>query len=150
MGAMVAIVGTLSVSPSQAAVSVAGTPGTPSLPRVSAGPYEGFQFCGATLPVVYPSVFTQFAATVEPSEGDPSYPFPSYSEMKGRFEIARPGSEGAPLIEETRPTHGGRVFSLPLAAALPEGSYRWRVRAEDHSLTSSWTAWCDFTVRRTI
>ncbi|MWA08358.1 hypothetical protein [Streptomyces sp. BA2] len=150
MGAMVAVLGALSVSPSQAATSVAGTPGTPTLPRVSAGPYEGYQFCGATPPVVYPSVFTQFAATVEPSEGDPSYPYPSYPEMNGQFEIARPGGEDAPFIQETRPANGGRALSLPLAMSLPEGSYRWRVRAEDHSLTSSWTPWCDFTVRGTV
>ncbi|MDY0810605.1 hypothetical protein [Kitasatospora purpeofusca] len=67
--------------------------------------------------------------------------------MNGQFEIARPGDEAAPFIQETRPTGGRRVITLALPTALPEGSYRWRVRAEDHSLTSPWTQWCDFAVR---
>jgi hypothetical protein len=29
---------------------------------------------------------------------------------------------------------------------LPDGEYRWRIRVEDGTAVSDWSAWCSFTV----
>ncbi|WP_433546263.1 hypothetical protein ACQPZG_14990 [Streptomyces sp. CA-294286] len=145
-GAVAAAAGLLAAGPSAAGTATAGTPRTPEVPRISAGPYAGFQFCGgAQAPVVDTSPSPTFAATVVPNEGDPSYPFPQYPDMTGQFEIATPGSEATPFLRVTRPAANGR--QLILQETVPAGSYRWRVRAEHRTLLSPWTAWCDFTVK---
>ncbi|PWI06483.1 hypothetical protein DIZ27_33195 [Streptomyces sp. NWU339] len=125
-----------------------GTPGTPEYPRISDGPYAGFQFCSVGAPVVRSGASATFAADVTPSAGDPSYPFPVYPDMNGEFEIALPGAEHEPFVRVTKRVENGRLF-VHQNAVLPEGEYRWRVRAEHHGLHSPWTAWCDFVVRPT-
>ena len=97
--------------------------------RISAGPYEGFQFCGATAPVISALLGATFAAS-PPSSG-------SHPNLVGRFEIARPGRESVVKM--------GNLYGVAVPAeAFTPGTYQFRVRAEEGDAISGWSAWCDF------
>lgn len=145
MSAMVSAAAMLLVAPAEAGTATPGAPGVPEVTRVSAGPYAGFQLCGGPqLPVVSTGWSPTFAASARRSEGAPSLPGTVHPDTYGQFEIALPGSEGSPFVRESsRVGAGGQLI---MQKSVPAGTYRWRVRAEQHSLVSPWTAWCDFTV----
>jgi hypothetical protein len=105
------------------------TPGVPIGLRMSAYPYEGFQYCESGDPVVYAS----FAPTLAASPPD----FNVHPNLVARFEVARPGRES--LIVAGNP-YG---VAAP-EGALPSGAYQFRARLEEGDMASAWSPWCDF------
>ncbi|GAA1311566.1 hypothetical protein Psi02_55720 [Planotetraspora silvatica] len=119
------------------------TPGVPAALRISAGPYAGFQQCGAVsgAPVVGTRDSLTFAASPAPQTIGLNYP-----NLSSTFEIGHPGQD--PLIRKTEAIWpGGRVFGTGVApGTLTPGPYQFRVRAEDGNVVSAWSSWCAFTV----
>ncbi len=131
--------------PRLAATPVAATPGVPDALRISTGPYAGFQQCATQHPIV-DSRSGLLAASPTPgaSGGSPLDPYPG---LVGTFEIALPGQ--APFHRHSEPIWpSGHTFAYQVPQdMLPDGEYRWRIRAEDGTAVSGWSAWCSFTVR---
>jgi hypothetical protein len=121
-----------------------GPPGTPEAERISAGPYEGFQMCqGATLRVV--SASPTLAASPTRPAGSTASPFGPFPGLVGRFQVAR--STGEIVLRQARPIENGRVFVFQVPQdRLPDGQYRWRMRAENGTAVSNWAPWCPFTL----
>jgi hypothetical protein len=121
----------------------------PANPRISDGPYAGFQFCAAPQRPVVTSGTPTLGATLE------AVAPPGTVERPG--DHARPGHQVVFEIEEA---DGTRVLRRQLVTEsaqnahfqvprgeLANGEYRWRVRVQDGPATAPWTAWCGFTVR---
>lgn len=128
-----------------ATVPVPSAPGVPNALRISTGPYAGFQQC-ATQPPIVDSRSGLLAASPTPgaSGGSPLDPYPG---LVGTFEIALPGQE--PFHRHSEAIWpSGHTFAYQVPQdMLPDGEYRWRIRAEDDTAVSDWSAWCSFTVR---
>jgi hypothetical protein len=105
------------------------TPDVPVGLRVSAYPYDGFQYCGSTAPVVSASFGPTFAASTPRYSVSPN--------LVVRFEVARPGRE--PLMLAGNPY---RVEAPQ--GALPAGTYQFRARFEEGDKASEWSPWCGF------
>ncbi len=41
-------------------------------------------------------------------------------------------------------------WAVPSSSALADGTYKWRMQADDHAQTSSWSDFCEFTVNRSL
>lgn len=123
---------------------------TPELPRISDGPYAGFQICGGTAgkPVVTSGSPT-LAATLEsiapPGTVDSGHS--SGPRRKVAFEVDAADGKQVVRKQLTSDTSHDAAYQLP-EGKLTDGDYRWRVRVKDGSTASEWTAWCDFTVKR--
>ncbi|GII36043.1 hypothetical protein Pph01_10460 [Planotetraspora phitsanulokensis] len=119
------------------------TPGVPAAVRISAGPYAGFQQCGAAsgAPVVGTRDSLTFAASPTPQIIGVTY-----KNLSATFEIGHPGED--PLIRRTEAIWpSGLVFGTGVApGTLTPGLYQFRVRAEDGNAVSAWSPWCAFTV----
>jgi hypothetical protein len=121
---------------------------TPEAPRISNGPYAGFQLCGSPAgdPVVTSGTPT-LAATLEsvapPGTVESAQPGPR---RKVVFEVDT--AAGVPVTHKqlTSDTSHDAAYQLP-EGTLTDGAYRWRVRVKDGATESAWTAWCSFTVR---
>lgn len=121
---------------------------TPEAPRISNGPYAGFQLCGSPTgdPVVTSGTPT-LAATLEsvapPGTVESAQPGPR---RKVVFEVDT--AAGVPVTHKqlTSDTSHDAAYQLP-EGTLTDGAYRWRVRVKDGATESAWTAWCAFTVR---
>ncbi|WP_328875779.1 RICIN domain-containing protein [Streptomyces sp. NBC_00287] len=119
----------------------AATPEVPEALRISNGPYEGFQQCGAQTPPTFSTTNSfgpQFAASVRGVEPQPN--------LAGTLELARAG--GQPLHTysvNTGPVGHVWAIQIPTSTFSP-GDYQWRIRAENGDGTSAWSAWCAFTV----
>jgi hypothetical protein len=125
------------------AAGAAAPPGTPDAERISAGPYAGFQMCqrATTLRVV--SASPTLAASPTPPPGSTMPPFGPFPGLVGRFQVARP--TGEVLIRQATPIENGYVFVFQVPQGrLPDGQYRWRVRAENGTAVSTWGPWCPF------
>jgi hypothetical protein len=123
---------------------------TPEVPRVSDGPYAGFQFCGdpQNTPLVTsdsPTLAATLEAVAPPGSTEP----PQDSYRPGHMVVFEVNyADGRPLLtkQATSEVSHDALFQVP-AGKLPNGDYRWRVKVHDGAAVSSWTAWCDFTVR---
>ncbi|MCP3757215.1 hypothetical protein [Streptomyces sp. TBY4] len=122
---------------------------TPEAPRISDGPYAGFQVCGGGIKPVVTSVSPTLAATLESvappgtvEDGTETGP-----RRKVVFEVD--AADGKPAVRKqlTSDNSHDAGFQLP-EGKLTEGEYRWRMKVKDGSAVSEWTAWCDFTVKR--
>ncbi|MDQ1010599.1 hypothetical protein QFZ82_005084 [Streptomyces sp. V4I23] len=135
-----------------AAGAEAGTPGdllgTPDNPRVSDGPYAGFQFCGAPQQPVVTSGSATLAATLESvaPPGTVEKPGEAAPGRKVVFEVEE--ADGKPVLRRQTVSETSQNAALQVAEGrLADGDYRWRVRVQDGDAVSQWTAWCGFTVR---
>ncbi|MFI2366919.1 hypothetical protein [Streptomyces sp. NPDC018833] len=135
-----------------AAAAAAGTPdtllGTPDNPRISDGPYAGFQFCGAPQPPLVASGSATLAATLESVSppGTVEKPGQSAPGRKVVFEVEEADGKQVLRKQTVSETSQNAALQLP-ENQLADGAYRWRVRVQDGAAVSEWTAWCDFTVR---
>jgi hypothetical protein len=122
-----------------------GEPGVPDALRISTGPYAGFQQCASERPVV-DSRSGMLAASPTPGSngGGTLDPYPG---LIGTYEIARP--DQAPFHRHSETIWpSGHTFAYQIPQdMLPDGEYRWRIRAEDGTAVSDWSPWCSFTVR---
>ena len=119
-------------------------PGVPDTLRISSSPYAGFQFCVGGHPVV-DSQSGLLAASPTPgsSGGTTLDPYPG---LVGTFEIAL-ADQDAFHRQSTAIESNGHTFAYQVPQGLlPNGEYRWRIRAEDGSAVSNWSPWCSFTV----
>ncbi|MFF8843119.1 hypothetical protein ACF08N_10350 [Streptomyces sp. NPDC015127] len=135
-----------------AAEAAAGTGGdllgTPGNPRVSDGPYAGFQFCGAPQPPVVTSGAATLAATLESvaPPGTVEKPGEAAPGRKVVFEVDK--ADGQPVLRKQTVSETSQNAALQVSGSrLADGDYRWRVRVQDGAAVSQWTTWCDFTVR---
>jgi hypothetical protein len=120
-------------------------PGEPDAERISAGPYEGFQFCQADTALRVNSASPTLAASPTAPRGSTRPPFGPFPGLTGTFEVARP--DGQVLIRQATRIENGHLFVFQVPPdRLSDGQYRWRVRAEDGAATSPWTPWCAFTL----
>lgn len=139
MRAVVAVLGAaaaLAVVPSAA---WAAAPPTPLNPHLSKGTYwEANPPCyGQTPPSINATNSPEFRATPGTSAPQPG--------LKATLEIGRPG-EGPFLrrTEETWPS--GRLWLFAVTPQhFDQGSYQFRIRAENADGASAWTPWCTFT-----
>ncbi|MFF8974732.1 hypothetical protein [Streptomyces sp. NPDC014995] len=120
---------------------------TPEAPRISNGPYAGFQLCGSPAgdPVVTSGTPT-LAATLEsvapPGTVESAQPGP-----RRRVEFQVDTAAGAPVTHKQLTSDTSHDAAYQLAeGTLTDGAYRWRVRVKDGATESAWTAWCSFTV----
>jgi hypothetical protein len=121
----------------------------PEVPRISDGPYTGFQLCGSPKgdPLVNGGAPT-LAATLEsvapPGTVETGRPGPR---RKVVFEVDT--AAGAEVVRKqlTSDTSSEAAYQLP-EGKLADGDYRWRMRVKDGNAVSEWTAWCAFEVRR--
>ncbi|APU43328.1 hypothetical protein BSL84_29740 [Streptomyces sp. TN58] len=122
---------------------------TPAAPRISGGPYAGFQFCGAAAEPVVTSGSPTLAATLESvaPPGTVETPGSAGPRRKVAFEVAT--ADGTQVLRKqlTSDTSHDAAYQVP-DGKLSNGDYRWRVRVKDGKTGSEWTAWCAFTVRR--
>jgi len=111
------------------------TPAVPINLRVSSYPYAGFQYCGGTVPVIYAAYDSSatFAATRGRFEPTPN------PNLVGRFEVARPDRESLTTVGNLN------LVSFPSGSFTP-GMHRFRVQAEEGTVVSDWSPWCDFLV----
>ncbi|MEU9378122.1 hypothetical protein AB0D94_30785 [Streptomyces sp. NPDC048255] len=123
---------------------------TPETPRISDGPYAGFQFCGSAVgkPLVTSGSPT-LAATLESiappgtAEGGNA----AGPRRKVVFEVD--GADGKQLVRKQLTSDNSHDAALQLPEGkLGDGDYRWRMRVKDGGTVSEWTAWCAFTVKR--
>jgi hypothetical protein len=131
--------------PAATTAPVPATPGVPDALRISTGPYAGFQQCG-TQHLIVDTRSGLLAASPAPgaSGGSPLDPYPG---LVGTYEIALPGQEPFHRHSETIwPSGYTFAYQVP-QDMLPDGEYRWRIRAEDGTAVSDWSVWCSFTVR---
>lgn len=123
----------------------APTPGEPAAERISAGPYEGFQVCQEGRVLRVRSAGPTLAASPTPPPGSTLPPFAPFPGLTGTFELTR--GDGQLVARQTTRVEGGRVFVFQVPSGrLPDGAYRWRVRAADGATVSPWTPWCAFTL----
>ena len=67
--------------------------------------------------------------------------------LVGTFETALPDQDPFHRHSETI-WPSGHTFAYQVPQdMLPDGEYRWRIRVEDGTAVSDWSAWCSFTVR---
>lgn len=123
---------------------------TPEMPRISDGPYAGFQVCGgaAGKPVVTSGSPT-LAATLESiaPPGTEETGNAAGPRRKVVFEVDAADGKQVVRKQLTSDTSDAAAFQLP-EGKLGNGDYRWRMRVKDGATASEWTAWCDFTVKR--
>ncbi|MEU6743551.1 hypothetical protein [Streptosporangium sandarakinum] len=106
-------------------------PAVPGALQVASGPYSPFQRCGD--PANPPSFSVRqvgILASMSPRDNP---------NLVGRFEIGR--GEEEPRVEPAS-LIGANIWP----GTLPDGSYRFRVRAEDGITVSDWSSWCDFVI----
>lgn len=121
----------------------------PEVPRISDGPYAGFQLCGSPKgdPLVTSGAPT-LAATLEsvapPGTVETDEPGPR---RKVVFEVGTAAGAEVERKQLTSDSSSEAAYQLP-EGKLTDGDYRWRVRVKDGNTVSEWTAWCAFTVRR--
>ncbi|MFG3494345.1 hypothetical protein [Streptomyces sp. NPDC047928] len=122
---------------------------TPGNPRISDGPYAGFQFCGAPQKPVVTTGSATLAATLESvaPPGTVETPGDAAPGRKVVFELEQGDGKQVLRRQTVSETSQNAAFQVP-EDKLPDGDYRWRVRVQDGSAVSEWTAWCDFTARR--
>ncbi|MFJ9718378.1 hypothetical protein ACIRPQ_20915 [Streptomyces sp. NPDC101213] len=155
MGAVAAPFAVAGASSQPAARAAAdGGPGdlllpTPEAPRISDGPYAGFQLCGGPAgdPVVTsgsPTLAATLEAVAPPGTVESGGPGPR---RKVVFEVDTAAGEPVSHKQLTSDTSHDAAYQLP-DGTLADGAYRWRVRVKDGATESAWTAWCPFTVRR--
>jgi hypothetical protein len=122
----------------------------PANPRISNDPYSSSMLCANSQE--RPSVTNPtptFAATLEsvapPGSGESSgTPAPASRHVV--FEVTKP--TGEPVVRENTDTLNSHTAAYQIPAGkLANGEYQWRVRVQDASAMSDWTAWCGFTVR---
>ncbi|MFG2294625.1 hypothetical protein [Streptomyces sp. NPDC048603] len=122
---------------------------TPAVPRISDGPYAGFQFCGGSAKPVVTSDSATLAATLESvaPPGTVETPASAGPRRKVAFEVDT--ADGTQVLRKqlTSDTSQDAAYQLP-GGKLTNGDYRWRMRVKDGNTASEWTAWCAFTVRR--
>ncbi|MCJ1676170.1 hypothetical protein MTF65_02095 [Streptomyces sp. APSN-46.1] len=123
---------------------------TPEVPRISDGPYAGFQFCGGTAgkPVVTsgsPTLATTLESIAPP--GSVETPGSAGPRRKVVFEVDAADGQQVVRKQLTSDTSHDAAYQLP-EGKLGDGEYRWRMRVKDGSTVSEWTAWCDFIVKR--
>ncbi|MGW7132254.1 hypothetical protein ACWGIA_28490 [Streptomyces bobili] len=136
-----------------AASAADGGPGdlllpTPETPRISNGPYAGFQLCQdpAGDPLVTsgsPTLAATLESVAPPGTAEPTQPGPR---RKVTFEVDTAAGEPVSHKQLTSATSHDAAYQLP-EGTLNDGAYRWRVRVKDGATESAWTAWCSFTVR---
>jgi hypothetical protein len=136
-----------------AASAAAGGPAdlllpTPETPRISNGPYAGFQLCGdpAGDPLVTsgsPTLAATLESVAPPGTAEPTQPGPR---RKVTFEVDTAAGEPVSHKQLTSATSHDAAYQLP-EGTLADGAYRWRVQVKDGATESAWTAWCSFTVR---
>ncbi|MBT2459588.1 hypothetical protein [Streptomyces sp. ISL-86] len=123
---------------------------TPEVPRISDGPYAGFQLCGSAAgnPVATSGSPT-LAATLESvaPPGTVETPNSDGPRRKVVFEVDEADGKQVVRKQLTSDTSHDAAYQLP-EGKLTNGEYRWRVRVMDGATVSEWTAWCDFTVKR--
>lgn len=123
---------------------------TPQVPRISDGPYAGFQLCGGTAgnPVVTSGSPT-LAATLESVAPPGTVEAPSAAGPRRKVAFEVDAADGKQVVRKqlTSDTSHDAAFQVP-EGKLGDGEYRWRMRVKDGSTVSEWTAWCDFTVKR--
>jgi hypothetical protein len=123
------------------AAAWAATPDVPEALRISNGPYEGFQFCGAQTPPTFSttnSFAPLFAASVKGVDPQPN--------LSGTMELARPGEQPFRTFQaSTGPVGHEWGVQIP-TSTFSLGDYQWRIRAEDPDGPSAWSAWCTFAV----
>jgi hypothetical protein len=124
--------------------------GTPQAPRISDGPYAAVQRCAAAAgkPVVAngsPTLAATLEAVAPP--GTAEKPGSAGPRRKVAFEIDT--ADGTQVLRKqlASDTSHDAAYQLP-EGKLTDGEYRWRVRVKDGNAVSEWTAWCDFTVKR--
>ncbi|KUL34979.1 hypothetical protein ADL12_20320 [Streptomyces regalis] len=124
-----------------AAAWAATTPDVPETLRISNGPYEGFQLCGAQTPPTFSttnSFAPTFAASVKGVDPQP--------DLGGTIELARPGEQPFRTFQvSTGPVGHEWGIQIPTSTFGPD-DYQWRIRAEGSDGPSAWSAWCTFTV----
>lgn len=122
---------------------------TPEAPRISDGPYAGFQVCGGGIKPVVTSGSPTLAATLESvaPPGTVESETASGPRRKVVFEVDTDGGKQAVRKQLTSDNSHDAGFQLP-EGKLTDGEYRWRMKVKDGSAVSEWTAWCDFTVKR--
>lgn len=141
MRSTVAAVAGLAAALSLPGAAWAATPDVPETLRISNGPYEGFQFCGAQTPPTFSTTNTSaplFAASVKGLEPQPG--------LAGTIELARAGEQPFRSVAvSTGPVGHEWTEQIPTSTFSP-GDYQWRIRAENPDGPSAWSAWCAFTV----
>jgi len=70
----------------------------------------------------------------------------------GAAALLTAGQDFSPPAQHRARAVGVHSTSIPglvgtFETALPDGEYRWRIRVEDGTAVSDWSAWCSFTVR---
>jgi hypothetical protein len=123
-----------------AGASTPTTPGVPDALRISTNPYAGFQMCTVGPPLVDTrSGLLAASPTPWSPAGSPG--------LVGTFELALP--DQVPFHRTSRAIESnGHTFAYQVPQdMLPDGEYRWRVRAENGKTVSAWSPWCSFTVR---
>ncbi|WP_454320279.1 hypothetical protein [Streptomyces phaeoluteigriseus] len=154
IGAVAAPFAMAGASSQPAAASAAdGGPGdlllpVPETPRISDGPYAGFQLCGSPAgdPLVTsgsPTLAATLEAVAPPGTVESDQPGPR---RKVTFEVDTAAGEPVSHKQLTSDTSHEAAYQLA-EGTLTDGSYRWRVRVKDGATESAWTAWCSFTVR---
>jgi hypothetical protein len=119
------------------ALASPSTLGTPTAQRIQTNPYAPNQVCGAGSAVVAANDTIVLAASPTPPG--------RYSGLRATFEITT--SEGTTLVRTSPISPNGRVLAVTIEpGALSPGPYRFRLRAEQGTAVSDWTAWCGFTV----
>lgn len=123
---------------------------TPDAPRISDGPYAGFQVCGSAAgkPLVTSGSPT-LAATLESiaPPGTAESAEAAGPRRKVVFEVD--GADGKQIVRKQLTSDNSHDAALQLPEGkLGDGDYRWRMRVKDGATVSEWTAWCDFTVKR--
>lgn len=123
---------------------------TPDAPRISDGPYAGFQVCGSAAgkPVVTSGSPT-LAATLESVAPPGTVESANAAGPRRKVVFEVDGADGKQVVRKqlTSDTSHDAAFQLP-EGKLGDGDYRWRMRVKDGGTVSEWTAWCDFTVKR--
>lgn len=122
---------------------------TPEAPRISDGPYAGFQVCGGSTKPVVTSGSPTLAATLESvaPPGTIETGTETGPRRKVVFEVDTTDGKQTVRKQLTSDNSHDAGFQLP-EGKLTDGEYRWRMKVKDGSAVSEWTAWCDFTVKR--
>ncbi len=121
---------------------------TPANPRISDGPYAGFQFCAAPQKPLVTSGSATLAATLESVAPPGTVEKPGAPDPGRRVVFEVEQADGTRVLRKqlVSATSQNAAFQVP-QDALADGGYRWRVRVQDGPAASEWTAWCGFTVR---
>ncbi|MEU3448718.1 hypothetical protein AB0H29_16060 [Streptomyces thermolilacinus] len=121
----------------------------PENPRVSDGPYAGFQSCAAPQRPLVTSGSPTLAATLEAVAPPGTVEKPGDHARPGRqvvYEIEQ--ADGKRVLRKQFLTDSARNANYQVPrGTLTSGDYRWRVRVQDGPADAPWTAWCGFTVR---